>query len=196
MCIRRSSEGSNGAGCATFIRHGISYKEIEIWKDLEYVVVKVWLGTINLVIANFYNPCQRLELEVPDAVKRLARRSVIWCGDFNVHSSLWGGARTNRNELIVEDVMDSSGLVCLTDVNFTRIFCSMDSESCLDSTLVSQSLAGICLSEVMNCTTIGNDHYPILCKVGSGSRENFMYSRSWKQGGRYLESHSGTFSER
>lgn len=111
VCIRRDREGDNGGGCATFVRQGVSYREIEKGKDLEYVVVEVWLGDESLVVVNFYNPCQRLELEALEAIKGLDRRRIILCGDFNAHSTLWGGDKTDRNGLIVEEVMDSLGLV-------------------------------------------------------------------------------------
>lgn len=105
VCIRGDRERGNGGGCATFVRQGISYREIG--KDLEYVVVEVWVGDESLIVVNFYNPCQRLELEALEAIKGLDRRRVIWCGDFNAHSTLWGGEKTERNGLIVEEVMDS-----------------------------------------------------------------------------------------
>ena len=81
---------------------------------------------------NFYNPCQRLELEALEAIKGLERRRVIWCGDFNALSTLWGGDRTDGNGLIVEDLIDSLGLVCLNDGNSTRIDCSTGNDSSLD----------------------------------------------------------------
>lgn len=168
VCIRRDKEGGNGGGCATFVKQGISYREIDKGKDLEFVVVEVWLEDGRMVIVNFYNPCKRLELETLEAIKGLDSRQIIWCGDFNAHSTLWGGEKTDRNGMIVEDLMESVGLVCLNDGSFTRINCSTGNESSLDLTLVSQSLAGICLWEVMNQSTIGSDHYPIVCKVGGG----------------------------
>lgn len=126
--------------------------------------MEVWLGDGRMVIVNFYNPCQRLELETLETIKGLYSRRIIWCGDFNAHSTLWGGERTDRNGLIVEDLMDAVGLVCLNDGSFTRINCNTGSESSLDLTLVSQSLAGICVWEVMNKTTVGSDHYPLFVK--------------------------------
>ncbi len=55
--------------------------------------------------------------------------------DFNAHCTLWGGDRTDSNGLIVEDLMDSLGLVCLNDGSLTRVNCSTCSESSLDLTL-------------------------------------------------------------
>lgn len=70
-----------------------------------------------------------------EALKGLDRRKFIWCGDFNAHSTLWGGDRTDRNGLVVKDMMDSLGLVCLNDGNFMRIDCSASSKSSLDFTM-------------------------------------------------------------
>lgn len=53
------------------------------------------------------------EVKALEAMKGLNSRRAIWCADFNVHSTLWGGDRTYRNGLIVKDLIDSTGFVCL-----------------------------------------------------------------------------------
>ena len=42
----------------------------------------------------------------------------------------------------------------------------MIDESALDITLVSSPLAGICKWEVLTDSTVGSDHYPVMCYVG------------------------------
>lgn len=46
--------------------------------------------------------------------------SVILCGDFNAHSSLWGHCN-NENGLVTEELMESKNMVCLNDGSGTRI---------------------------------------------------------------------------
>lgn len=59
-------------------------------------------------LEGFYNPDQRLELEALEAIKRPDRRRVIFSfSEFNAHSTLWGGDRTDRKGLAVEHLMDS-----------------------------------------------------------------------------------------
>lgn len=55
--------------------------------------------------------------------------------------------------------MDVKHLVCLNDGSGTRINFRDNTESEIDLTLVSNSLAGVCLWQVK--TTIGSDHSPV-----------------------------------
>ena len=37
---------------------------------------------------------------------------MIWCGDFNAHSTLWGN-RNGANGIVIEEIMETKNLVCL-----------------------------------------------------------------------------------
>lgn len=89
---------------------------------------------------------------------------VIWCGDFNAHSSLWGNSN-DRNGAIIEELMETKNYVCLNDGSGTRIKVRTGKESVTDLTLVSDSLAGFCSWQVIKDTTIGSDHYPIMTRL-------------------------------
>ncbi len=101
---------------------------------------------------------------------------MVWCGDFNAHSSLWGSAKTDNNGEIIEDMLDWGGLVCINDGSYTRrenMFSlyqkfpiSKGRHSVLDLTIVSESLAGKCEWKVLDHSTIGSEHFPICSKVG------------------------------
>lgn len=71
------------------------------------------------------------------SVESQDRRRVMWCGDFNAHSTLWGGSQSYVN--------GKSG-----------------NESGLDLTLISSSMAGRYSWEE---STGGSDNYPIMCTV-------------------------------
>lgn len=85
----------------------------------------------------------------------------ICCGDFNAHSTLWGG-HNGENGLMIEDLMDLKGLVCLNDGSGTRFDSRNGTESAIDLTLVSETIAGIYSWKVDKESTIGSDHYPII----------------------------------
>lgn len=55
--------------------------------------------------------------------------------------------------------------MCLNDGRGTRIDVNTSNSSALDLTLVSREVAGICEWEVWEESTVGSDHYPILCKI-------------------------------
>ncbi|KAJ7995611.1 hypothetical protein DPEC_G00246380 [Dallia pectoralis] len=95
----------------------------------------------------------------------------MWCGDFNVHSALWGGERTDRNGQVIEALIEGRGLVCLNDGRGTRMDMRIGKESVLDLTLVSSEVAGTSEWEVARQRTVGSDHYPIVCVVGQRDKE-------------------------
>ncbi|KAK6319346.1 hypothetical protein J4Q44_G00105570 [Coregonus suidteri] len=66
----------------------------------------------------------------------------------------------------MENLIERKDLVCLNDGRGTRIDVATGKESALDLTLVSSAMAGICEWEVWEESTVGSDHYPIVCTVG------------------------------
>ena len=66
----------------------------------------------------------------------------------------------------VEELMEERELVCLNDGGGTRIDVRTGKEPALDVTLVTGGLAGRSRWEVLGGTTVGSDHYPVLCPVG------------------------------
>ena len=91
VSVHRDRGDSTGGGCATFIQQGIPYREIAKGKELEYIVVEVWMKDCSIIIINFYNPCQILELKTLEVVEKQDARRVLWCRDFNAHNTIWGG---------------------------------------------------------------------------------------------------------
>ena len=51
-------------GCSTFVIQGLSYRMLGRGIEQEYVVVEVCLRGGVIVVVNYYNPCQILDLEV------------------------------------------------------------------------------------------------------------------------------------
>lgn len=77
----------------------------------------------------------------------------------------------------------------MNDGRGTRINITAGTESVLDVTLVSNTLAGIGNWEVWTASTIGSDHYPVLCMVGervdvrgSGGIRKWVFGKAeWDQ---------------
>ena len=68
---------------------------------------------------------------------------MIWCGDFNAHSTVWG-FKDDSNGRIIEEFMEERGLVCLNDGTGTRIDVTRGVESVVDITLASKAIASKC----------------------------------------------------
>ncbi len=71
------------------------------------------------------------------------KNKVVWCADFNAHSTVWGGCHTDLNGRVIEELMEDRNLVCMNDGRGTRINIKTGKESAIDLTLVSNSLAGV-----------------------------------------------------
>lgn len=91
VVVRQDRIQGSGGGCATFIRRGVPYRVVGLGKEQEYVVVEVWADGRKIVLINYYNPCRQMRLEELERVEGQDGDSIIWCGDFNAHSTLWGG---------------------------------------------------------------------------------------------------------
>lgn len=184
--VRRDRKEGNGGGCITLIKQGTQYRIVNIGTQLEYIVIEIWTRNGNIKVINFYNPGNRL-LNMEELDTHLEGK-VIWCGDFNAHSTLWGKSN-DRNGAIIEELMETKNYVCLNDGSGTRINVRNGTESVIDLTLVSDSLAAFCSWQVIKDTTIGSDHYPIMTKLelnieqhDTGNVQNWCFSNvDWEK---------------
>lgn len=167
VVIRRDREQGNGGGVATFIREGIGFKVNHLSREFESLVVEVWGTSGKFKIINMYNPCDKLSVEVLLTMAGPGQGKALWCGDFNAHSTLWGSSVTDGNGLAVEEFLMEEGLVCLNDGRATRFSMNSHTKSAIDLTLASSDLAGLSTWDVVHFTSLGSDHYPIFCELGT-----------------------------
>ncbi|XDV19101.1 hypothetical protein PO909_024666 [Leuciscus waleckii] len=152
VSVRRDREEGTGDGCVTFINSGIQYRMVGKGSEI-YVVVEVWKEDKSVVIIHFYNPCKQMTLEEMKKIEGHSREMVIWCGDFNAHSNMWGGSVIDRNVQLIEEIMDEMNLICLNDRRGTRIDMRTGQEVVLDLTLTNSRLGGIIKWKVLRkCT--------------------------------------------
>jgi len=118
-----------------------------------------------ILIVNMYNPCRQLEMRQLEEIWKDLSGKIIWCGDFNAHSTLWGD-RDDGNGIVIEEFMEEEGLVCLNNGSNTRVDISRRTESAIDLTIVSRNVADKCEWRFLEDNTIGSDHYPIRVQVG------------------------------
>lgn len=164
--IRRDRQTGNGGGVAIFIKNEVTYRVIELGDEHELITVEVFLKEQSIKVINYYNPCNRLSMEVLEKVMGRGNQKVIWCGDFNAYNTLWGSNNTDHNGKIIEEMIDLKSMVCMNDGRATRIDVARGRCSSIDLTLVSEGLAGICMWDTWEDSTIGSDHYVISCKIG------------------------------
>lgn len=165
--IRRDRESGRGGGIATFIQNGMKYKVVQINKDNESIISKIWTERGCIDIINYYNPCAKLSQTILEAVAGPLYGNAVWCGDFNSYNSLWGSNKTDVNGQLIEEFIDDNDLVCINNGEGMRYNSLRNKETALDLTFVSTIIAGISTWSVIKHTTIGSDHYPIVTTVGA-----------------------------
>uniref|UniRef100_A0A3B1IE94 Reverse transcriptase domain-containing protein n=1 Tax=Astyanax mexicanus TaxID=7994 RepID=A0A3B1IE94_ASTMX len=163
--VRRDRVTGSGGGVAMFIKQDLSYKIVEVNAEFESVMVDVWVGSCFVRIVNFYNPCDKLSLDILEKVSGQGYHRFIWCGDFNAHSTLWGCKESDHNGRVVEEMLECTGLVCLNTGEGTRFDVARGQFSALDLTLTSGDLAGIADWMVRQDVLVGSDHSPIWCRI-------------------------------
>ncbi len=142
--VRGDRENGIGGGCAMFIKRNIPFQVIAKGREEEYIIIKIWTNQGQLSVINYYNPCRRLDINKLCQIVEQAGNQIFLCGDFNAHSSLWGGGKTDLNGQIIEQLLEENDLVCLNDGRKTRIDVHTGKGSALDLTLVSKEAAVIC----------------------------------------------------
>ena len=127
----------------------MQYRELRRGDEWEFIIIKVWTKEGSVKVINFYNPCKQLEVEHLESIWGDLNGKVIWCGDFNAHSTLWG-------------FIDCNEIVCLNDGTGTRLDVARGRESVVDITLATRAVASKCRWEVLNGNSVGSDHYPLV----------------------------------
>lgn len=155
-CDRREEVGG---GCVTFIREDILFSKIGIGNEHKYIVIGILMKEGELIILNYYNPCKKLDLNGLMQIEGMDGNKRVICGDFNAHSTLSGGTKTDVSGGVIEQLLEEKDLVCLNDGRRTRLDVHTGNMSVLDLTLVSNNLAGICEWDVTYETSVGSDHH-------------------------------------
>ncbi len=105
-CVRCDRREGVGGGCVTFVREDIAFREIGIGNEHEYIVIEIWTKEGELIIINYYNPCKKLDLNGLMQIEGMDGNKRVICGDFNAHSTLWGGTKTDVNGGVIEQLLE------------------------------------------------------------------------------------------
>lgn len=88
VAVRRDRAEGRGGGVGIFVLMGVKYCVVNVGKEQESIRVKVWTEEDEITVINYYNPCQRLSLDILSQIGGEVQGKLIWCGDFNAHSTL------------------------------------------------------------------------------------------------------------
>ena len=112
--------------------------------------MEVWSSHNSITVLNYYNPCKTLVMSDFDDIMGKTRSPVIWVGDFNAHSPLWGSDHRDHNGVIIEDFLDKYDLVVINDGRPTRYDILRNRCSHIDLSIASSNLSRIGEWDVMD----------------------------------------------
>lgn len=139
--VQKDRINGNGGGVATLVKLGIASREVKVNEEYETVVIDVRADNCNIRVINFYNPCKRLNTDLTKNIGVDGNSNIVWCGDFNAHSTLWGCENNDQNGNVIEKFLDCNDFVCLNDGNITRVDVIRGRNSVIDLTILSNNLS-------------------------------------------------------
>ena len=156
-------------GQAILIRDDIGAYEVDMsrWNCNQLQLHAVRIQTTNpLLLVNVYACNAKVSAQMWMCLNEimLTESNVVFCGDFNAKSRMWGNKSTNKQGEELEDALVSMDLICLNDGRITRMATRQgDEDSAIDLALAASALASDCRWNVLG--HYGSDHYPCLVLV-------------------------------
>jgi len=192
---RRDRINRSKGGVMTLIHKTISYTLLPSISDIEEITIEIRLHQQVIRIVNIYNPPNN-DIDLQKYNQMALRPNTILLGDFNAHSTLFGGNITDKLGDTLEKFIDDNNLILLNDRTGTHIKPNGDTTA-IDLTIASPNLSMKCNWSVES-TSLGSDHYPILINLNeppitsSYNTHRYIYKRAnWQD---FKESSKITFS--
>ena len=159
---RADRKNGNKGGVATLIKKEIPYSTLPVTEGIEEISITIKLHSQPLVITNVYNPPgNKIDKDLYNQLTR--SQNIFLLGDFNAHSALFGGTKTNEAGKDLEEIIDENNLIVLNDRSGTHI--KQNGElSAIDITITNPQLSAKCNWSV-HCDSLGSDHYPIITTI-------------------------------
>lgn len=156
------SHGYRGVMIA--VNKSVFSKKIEIVSDLQIIAVTVHLG-ITFSICNIYlPPNQPIQTEDLLHIYNSLPHPILFLGDLNGHSPMWGSTDLNARGKIIERFIDLSNTLLLNTGEATFLSSTFGTYSSLDLTICSPSLYNNIEWTVLP-ELYGSDHFPIRIKL-------------------------------
>ncbi|XP_067654454.1 uncharacterized protein [Haliotis asinina] len=168
---RKDRTGRTGGRLVTFVANNCTSSVVvsEVG-SLETQVISVTLANSKEIkIANVYHrTAEPTNIHELNKLIDLVGHSGLILGDFNAHSPLWdeGAKHSDCFGRMVEDWVESRGLIILNDGSPTRHCPIRGGWTGLDLAIATNDLAHDCQWQVHD-DSMGSDHYPCITHLGT-----------------------------
>jgi len=153
------------------------HRQLNLQACMQAVAIRVTLRKTITVCSIYLPPFMAFNSNEFDDLLSQLPSPILTIGDFNSHSTLWGGTKLDRRGKMVEDILTKHNLCVLNNTSPTYIHPATGSSSAIDLSICSldifldiqwKTLEDLC----------GRDHYPI--SISYGSTETSSAIPSWK----------------
>lgn len=164
LFIHENPDNPYKTGTAIAIRNDIPHRRINFSSSLLAIAVEIDFPFKITLISVYISPTRQLTRTLKSRLIKILDNiasPVLLMGDFNGHSTLWGGSSQDTRGRMMEQFIDESGLALLNDCSHTRISPSSGESSALDLSICSQNLVSQ-LSWNVHDDCCGSDHLPLV----------------------------------
>ena len=170
---RQSNHASGGV--AMYIKQHIVSCKIELQTNLEAIAATCYLPD-KLTICNIYLPNkQDVTLDELEKLKQQLPTPFLIVGDLNAHNPIWGSRKTDSRGKIIETFLQDENLYLLNNGSPTHFNSSNATESCIDLTIASASIAEHLEWETSD-HLFDSDHFPIIIKTDFNYKSSTLNS--------------------
>lgn len=157
-------------GVAILIKRGIPHKILFTDDDILSIAVEILRNSKLTIINTYIPPNKQFSTTHILEILNKAVGSMLWLGDVNSWSPIWGSPFANDRGTKIEDALLSTDLVALNDGSPTH-FSTHQSFTHVDITTCKANVAPLCTWKTIN-DLHGSDHFPILTEIMSDREPN------------------------
>ena len=151
-------------GVAILVKQTVPHKLIQLQTNLQAVAVRATCNKTLTVCSIYLSPSHTYDAtELADLIDQLPP-PVLLLGDFNAHSTLWGGRNTDTRGKVIEDIMLKYNLSLLNNGSTTYLHPATGSLSAIDLSICDPGLY-LDYEWSVHDDLCGSDHFPIVIKT-------------------------------
>jgi len=157
------NDGKPGGGVSIFVRKNIPHSQIFLNTPLQATAVRISLHRPITLCSIYLPPSTNIDIADLDAIVTQLPSPILFVGDFNAHSPVWGCNSLDSKGKICEDFINRHHLCLLNGKAATYLHPATGSKTAIDLSICDNALL-LDFSWSVHDDLCGSDHFPIIIK--------------------------------
>ena len=154
-------DGRPNGGVSILIKNNFPHSQINLTTNFQAVATRVTLHRVITICCIYLPPNSPVDtLDLVNLINQLPA-PILFVGDFNAHSPLWGCSSLDNRGKICEDLINNQTLCILNNKTPTYLHPATGSRTSIDLSICDPSLM-LDLSWTVHDDLCGSDHFPII----------------------------------